>query len=261
MTGTVIQSDKPVSFTGGNGYICYTSATSSGGGCDSAHQQIAPISAQSNLYVAPPYADRGGIPESIPYRIVGAVDGTQLVYDPPVAGPATINSGQRVDFEAIGAFTVTSQDEDHPFYVGQVMTGCFTGSNTGLGDEEFVNILPPAQFLKKYVFFTDPSYPTTNLVLTRVKAADGYKDVSVDCLGVVGGWQTVDAADTYQVTNVDLIRGGVSNMGCTNGPHSAESEGQFGVMVWGLDNYSSYAYPAGGNVATINNVVVPPIPN
>ena len=28
----------------------------------------------------------------------------------------------------------------------------------------------------------------------------------------------------------------------------------------GLDTYSSYAYPAGGNVATINTVVVPPVP-
>jgi hypothetical protein len=27
-------------------------------------------------------------------------------------------------------------------------------------------------------------------------------------------------------------------------------------MVWGLDDAASYAYPAGGNVATINPVVV-----
>jgi len=25
-------------------------------------------------------------------------------------------------------------------------------------------------------------------------------------------------------------------------------------MVWGLDQYSSYAYPAGGNVLTINGL-------
>jgi len=261
MTGTVIQADKPVSFTGGNAYICYSSATSTGGGCDSAHQQIPAIAAQGYQYVAPPYADRGGIPESIPYRLVGAVDGTQLTYDPPVGvAPTTIGAGEVVDFEAIGAFTITSQDEDHPFYVGQSMTGCFTGNNSSLGDEEYVNILPPAQFLKRYVFFTDPTYPTTNLVLTRVKGANGYADVTVDCLGTVGGWQPVGNDDLFEVTNVDLIRNGMSNMGCTNGPHIAESEGDFGVMVWGLDTYSSYAYPAGGSSETINTVVVPPIP-
>jgi len=29
-------------------------------------------------------------------------------------------------------------------------------------------------------------------------------------------------------------------------------------MVWGLDSAASYAYPAGGNVAAINKVVVHP---
>ena len=262
MSGTIIQADKPVAFTGGDAYICYQSATSNGGGCDSAHQMIPPIQAQGSLYVAPPYADRGGIPESIPYRIVGAVDGTQMAYDPPVAGaPASINAGQVVDFEAIGPYVATSQDEDHPFYVGQLMTGCFTGSNNGLGDEEYVNILPPAQFLKKYVFFTDPTYPTTNLVLTRVKAPDGFKDVTVECLGVVGGWQPVGSSGQFEVTNVDLLRLGVPSGTCSNGPQVAYSDGQFGVTVWGLDNYSSYAYPAGGSVASINQVVVPPVPN
>ncbi|MEO7110357.1 MAG: IgGFc-binding protein [Polyangiaceae bacterium] len=50
MSGSVISSDKPIGFTGGIGYDCYTSATSSGGGCDSAHQQIPPLSA----FVVPP---------------------------------------------------------------------------------------------------------------------------------------------------------------------------------------------------------------
>jgi hypothetical protein len=262
MSGMIIQADKPVSFTGGDAYICYQSLTSSGGGCDSAHQMIPPLQALGFEYVAPPYADRGGIPESIPYRMVGVVDGTQLAYDPapPAGAPSVVNAGQVVGFEATGPFTVTSQDEDHPIYIGQMMTGCFTGNNSGLGDEEYVNILPPAQFLKKYVFFTDPSYPTTNLVLTRVNDGTGFKDVNVDCLGVIQGWQPVGQAGKYEIAKVDLIRFNVPNMGCTNGPHTAQSDGPFGLMVWGLDNYSSYAYPAGGSVATLTTIVVPPTP-
>jgi len=263
MTGSVIQANKPVSFTGGDAYICYQSATSYGGGCDSAHQMIPPINAQGSEYVAMPYADRAGIPESIFYRVVGAVDGTQLTYDPPLPNvPTVINSGQVFDFERIGAFVVTSQDADHPFYLGQMMSGCMVGGSysNNLGDEEYVNMLPPAQFLAKYVFFTDPTYPTTNLVITRVKTSSGFKDVSVDCLGNIGGWIPVGTNGQYEITNVDLIRLGTSNMGCTNGPHTAESEGPFGLMVWGLDTFSSYAYPAGGSVAPINTVVVPPTP-
>ena len=42
MTGTIIQSNLPVSFTGGQDYACYTSASSTEAGCDSAHQQVPP---------------------------------------------------------------------------------------------------------------------------------------------------------------------------------------------------------------------------
>src|SRR5258708_8426883 len=83
------------------------------------------------------------------------------------------------------------------------------GYGPQLGDEEFVIMLPPAQFLSKYVFFTDPAYPTTNIVLTRVKTAKGFLDVKLDCLGTVGGWTAVGGSGNYEVTNVDLVRAGV----------------------------------------------------
>lgn len=261
MTGSIIKSDKPVSFTGGNAYICYTSATSSGGGCDSAHQMIPPIAAMGSDYVMMPFTNRGPIPESIPYRIVGAVGGTALSYDPaaPPGAPTSLAQGQKFDFEAVGALGVKSQDKDHPFYLGQMMTGCFAGGAECLGDEEFVNLLPPAQFLRKYVFFTDPTYPTTNLVVVRVKD-NGFKDVLLDCAGKLSNWKPVGLSGNYELTNIDLIRNGQPNGNCNNGPHVAESEGRFGVMVWGLDNASSYGYPAGGSVAPINNVVILPTP-
>jgi hypothetical protein len=275
MSGSVISSDKEVAFVGGTGYLCLSSKTSSGGGCDSAHQQTLPVSALGFEYVGVPYATRRAdlAPESIPYRFVGAVNGTTLKFDPAVAGaPASLNLGQVADFEATGPFKVSSQDKDHPFIVTQMMSGAKTtsGSRPGavvdifglkdLGDEEHVNLLPPAQFLSKYVFFTDPTYGTTNLALTRVKGASGFKDVTIDCLGKVTGWKPVGSSGTYEVTDVDLVRAGKGTGTCTNGLHVASSDGAFGVMVWGIDTYASYAYPGGGNVGTINTVVVPPLP-
>jgi hypothetical protein len=121
-------------------------------------------------------------------------------------------------------------------------------------------MLPPGQFLSHYVFFTDPAYPTTNLAITRVKTASGFHDVTVDCLGKVGGWQPVGAGDRYEVTTVDLLRADVGVNNCANGRHVADSEGPFGIVVWGLDSYSSYAYPAGGNAAQLTDAVVLPIP-
>jgi hypothetical protein len=84
-------------------------------------------------------------------------------------------------------------------------------------------------------------------------------DVTVDCVGKLTGWQTIGSNAEFEITNVDLVRG-TPNGNCTNGGHVASSAGPFGLMVWGLDFAASYAYPAGGNVATINTVVVPPLP-
>ena len=261
MTGSVIVSDRPVAFTGGTGYLCLTSATSKSGGCDSAHQMIPPISALGWEYVAPPYATRRADlqEEAIRYRFVGAVDGTQLVYDPPIAGaPATLAAGAIAELETYGAFTIKSQDAMHPFYVAQYMAGCELNvpmRQGFLGDEEFVNILPPAQWLSSYVFFTDPSYPTTNLVVVRKRTSAGFADVTIDCRGTISGWSPVGTSGDYEITNVDLARGMPIGT-CTSGRHVATSSGPFGLMVWGLDIAASYAYPAGGNVGKINPVVI-----
>jgi hypothetical protein len=286
MSSTILSSNHPIGFTGGSAYGCYSSLTSpsvpvTSGDCNSVHQQIPPIRALGHDYVAPPYATRMAslAPESIPYRLVGAVDGTTLTYDPTgiTGGPGALSAGEVADFESTLAFRVTSQDASHPFYMGQVMTGCQDltsgsrqdcspyppGSAMGpccLGDANFVSILPPAQFLQQYTFFTDMAYATTNLVFTRVKGPSGFQDVTLDCAGVLTGWQPVGTEGMYEVSNIDLVRGAAPNGSCNNGSHNAMSAGPFGIMVWGLDLWASYAYPAGGNVAVINPVVVPATP-
>lgn len=280
MSSTILSSNHPVGFTGGSGFGCYSSATSGShvgsiGQCEPEHQQIPPIFALGHEYVAAPYTTRMAslTPESILYRIVGTVDGTKLTYDPAiVAGaPQALKAGEVVDLETTGAFRVTSQDADHPLYVAQFMSRCHVtgGSRAGcggssstccLGNSQFVNVLPPAQFLQSYTFFTDTTFATTNLVITRVKGPSGFEDVTLDCAGVLAGWQPVGTSGQYEITNIDLIRSNVPNGTCNNGAHSATSAGRFGLTVWGLDSGVSYAYPAGGNVAAINSVVVPATP-
>lgn len=92
-------------------------------------------------------------------------------------------------------------------------------------------------------------------------ARTGFADVSVDCLGgSVTGWLDVGLAGQYQVAYVDLVRGSTPVALCHGSAHEAKSKGAFGVTVWGTDWYASYGYPAGGNVRSINNVTVPPVP-
>lgn len=265
ITGSIISSNRPVGFVGGSEYLCIDSSTSSLGGCDSAHQQIPPVDALGSRYVIAPHPNRraDGQQESTWYRVVGAVNDTVLVYDPPVPGaPASLAQGQWWNFEAAGAFEVASQDSEHPFYVAQTMSGAgVTAAKPGnLGDEEFVNVVPPSQFFSSYVFYTDETYSTTTLVLTQCDEGRGLKDVEVECLGAVTGWAPVGGSGNCRWAAVSLVDNGKNVGTCKNGPQRASSSVPFGVTVWGLSAYASYAYPAGAGVRPINRVVIPPIP-
>lgn len=282
LAGSVIQSTHPVGVWGGKTNLGIDSCCD-----DSAHQQIPPVRALGYEYAAVRYRNRyDGIEEEPPWRIIGAVNGTALTYDPapPQGAPLSINLGQVLDFHATGQFVVRSQDAEHPFYMSAHMTGAAqydpeqqmppTGSADGRGDAEFVNIVPPAEYLDKYVFFTDPTYSETNLVIVRTKGPDGFADVTLDCLGTVDGWQPLGAAGKYQYARVDLVRHNFAPQGnCNNGRHEMFSKQPFGLTVWGWGSaetgvlgkgfytqYVSYAYPAGAGVAPINTVEVPTVP-
>jgi hypothetical protein len=272
LIGSPIQSNKPIGLWGGTSCL---SIDVNSAACDSAHQQIPPVKALGSEYVAVRYRNRfDGQEESPPWRLVGAVDGTQLTWDPspPGGAPTTLGVGQVAEFHSPGPFTVKSQDNNHPFYMSGHMTGCTEVSpdiSDCRGDPEFVNIIPPQQYLSSYVFFTDPTYPETNLVLVRSKGASGFQDVNLDCAGVIGGWAPVGSAGLYEYARIDLVRHDFQPQGnCDNGRHEIHSKGIFGLMVWGwgtaestfFSQAVSYAYPAGASVQPINTVVVPPVP-
>ena len=276
LIGSPIQSNKPIGVWGGASCLNIDVGSAA---CDSAHQQIPPIRALGHEYVAVRYRNRfDGQEESPPWRLVGAVDGTMLTYEPlpPMGAPLLLVEGQVAEFRSAGPFTVKSQDVNHPFYMSAHMTGCQEVSPSQSdcrGDPEFVNVIPPQQYLNSYVFFTDPTYPETNLVLVRNKTASGFKDVTLDCSGVIGGWQAADKAGNYEYARIDLVRHNfASQTGCDNGRHEIHSDAPFGLTVWGWGSAESgtlgtgfssqavsYAYPAGASVQAINQVVVPPI--
>jgi len=280
LIGSPIQSDKPIGLWGAASCLNIDVGK---GACDSAHQQIPPIKALGNEYVAVRYRNRfDNQEESPPWRIVGAVDGTFLAYEPavPPGAPSALSTGQVVEFRAPGPFVVKSQDVDHPFYMSAHMTGCteVSPSSDCRGDPEFVNVIPPGQYLASYTFFTDPTYPETNLVLIRKKVGSAFNDVTLDCAGLLGGWQPLGSSGMYEYTRFDLVRGNFQKQGnCDNGRHEISSKTPFGLAVWGWGSaatggvfggsgsgfYSqavSYAYPAGASVQPINTVTVPPVP-
>jgi hypothetical protein len=263
LAGSPISADKPISVWGGTACMNIPVGNYA---CDSGHQQLLPVQALGNEYLGVRYRDRiQGANEIVPYQIIGAVDGTTLTYDPapPPGAPAGLMSGQLVEFSTSEPFMVRSQDADHPFYMAINMTGAgaVPGNFNNDGDPEFVNIIPPQQYLNHYLFLTDPTYLNTHLVFTRKKGKDNaFHDVMLDCAGILTGWQPIGVGGQYEYTRVDLVVGGASVGGCNNGVHTADSTEPFGLTVWGWDVTVSYGYPAGMSVEPINTVIVPPDP-
>jgi hypothetical protein len=230
--------------------------------CDHGEQMIAPVRALGSKYVGVMYRPRVASETRTFWRVVGAVDGTALSYSANVGGPATLNRGQSVTFLTGTPFVVSSQDKHHPFMLFTYMTSSGYVSE-GYGDPDFVVDVPPEQFLQQYVFFTDPTYPETNLVVIRKTGKDGaFHDVLLDCLGPMSGWQTVG---DYQWARADLQTGDFAAvLACSNGRHEIHSDAPFGLQVWGWGTpltstftaNVSYGYPGGMNVQPINDVIL-----
>jgi hypothetical protein len=260
LTGSVVTANKPIGFMAGQTCMNMPAGTSY---CDHGEQMIPPTRALGHRYAGVMYRPRVPSETATYWRLVGVVDGTQLTWSANVGGPATLNKGQVVEFMTGTPFIVSSQGRDQPFMLFGYMTSS-TFVQDGYGDPDFVLIVPPEQYLKQYVFFADPTYPETNLVLVRTRAAGAqFQPVELDCLGTVTGWQAIDA--DHEFARVDLMRGNFAPVGgCSTGRHEIRSTGPFGLWVWGwgtpltsaFTKNVSYGYPGGMNVTPINDVII-----
>jgi IgGFc binding protein len=263
LAGTLVSSNQPVGLFGGSDQMPLGPGPGQASRPNVAQQQIPPQQALGSEYVAVRYRDRlEGQPETVLWRLVGAVDGTKLSYQPapPAGAPTELGRGQVADIWTDQAFIVRSQDAQHGFYLAGTMTGL---PSSGRGGPELVNVIPTAQYLSGYVFFTDPSFPETNLVIVRKSGTGKFEDVLLECSPTpLSGWQ---ALGDFEYARVDLTRGDFQPVipGCNLGRHTIRSAGPFTVTVWGWGTeatggqsyqdpnftaQSSYAYPVGAGL-------------
>ena len=260
LTGSTVTANKPIGMMAGQPCMNMPTQTAF---CDHGEQMIPPVRALGSRYVGVMYRPRVVTETSTFWKIVGAVDGTSLTYSTNVNGPATLNKGQTVTFETGTPFIVTSQDKDHPFMLFTYMSSS-THVSSGFGDPDFVVSVPPEQYLNQYVFFADPTYPETNLVIIRSRGFDTqFHDVTLDCAGALAGWTPI--SNDFEFTRIDLMTGNFANVGaCSTGRREIKSDAPFGLWVWGwgtpltstFTENVSYGYPGGMNVQPINTVIL-----
>jgi hypothetical protein len=270
MTGSPISTTKPVGLFGGArcSYI-----PSDDPACDVLQQQIPPTAQWGSQYALVPYPSRvvdtsQVVRETVPYTVVSVADGTTFTYEParPVGAPSKLDAGQSATFMTDELLVLHSQDSKHPFYAAVYMTGQNYGQGSAgagfrTGDPDFVTLAAADQFLDRYVFFTDFTYPDTRLTVVRRKTANGFLPVELECAGPIDGFQPIGTSGEFEYAWVSLTTGGVPEKfakgACGYGRQEAHSEGPFSVTVWGLGSYASYGYLAGTGLRPINDVAPP----
>ncbi len=264
LTGSLVSSSAPIGLFGGIEPITIPADPATDdrqqGAADLLQQQIPSLATWGSAYTLAPPPSRALQPELTYYRIVGGADGTELTYESsgavPLEAPQTINRGEVYRFQSRAPILVRSQDSNHPFYTASYLTGAdsvVANPRNTLGDPEFLNLVPSAQYLDHYVFFLDPSYDVSSLTVVRNRGEQGFAPVALDCAGEVRDFKAVDEADTVEVAYVDMS--GIGSAACGPGRHEAISSRPFGIYVWGMDDFSSYAYPGGQGLRPI---YVPP---
>jgi len=146
--------EQTIAFNGGQGYECEPTRVlpSTGGGCDSAHKQIPPVSASAQVR-RHPVRDAACVAarESISTASSAPSKARRSVRTGSRGAPATLAGAQVVDSRRTGPFVVTARSEPSVL-PRQIMPGCKRqggrpppGGCLG-GRGSTVNLVPPKQF-------------------------------------------------------------------------------------------------------------------
>jgi len=214
---------------------------------DHLEQQLLPVKTWGSSYVATKSWDRG-LEKDI-WRIMAAEDNTKVVLVPPQSGISIpiLSRGEWFEFESAGNFEIHAQNEK-PIMVGQFLAaqdapepnvgGIANQGDAGTGDPAFMLAVPVEQYREDYVILVPAEYAENYFNITAPTGAA----VTVDGEDILDGFFTVIGSGEYSVYRQRL----------EPGTHTITSTEPAGVIVYGYDQYVSYAYTGGLTLDEIN---------
>lgn len=230
ITGTYIESDKPVAVFGGNKctnipwnqYVSY---------CDHIVEQISPLATWGQTFYTVPLATRLN---GDTFVILAGADGTELRIDGALV--ATLNAG---DFheQIIEGLSVIETSE--PALVAQYSNST---DYDGVTSDPFMMIVPPIeQALNHYTFSTPGSGFNINYV--NVLAPDA----------IVGSIMLDGSAiNSALFTPIGVTGYSGAQVSVSVGSHTITGPQPFGIHSYGFADYDSYGYPGGMAFEFIN---------
>lgn len=247
LTGTYVEAEQPVAVF--SGHEC-ASVPITRAACDHIEEQMFPMATWGREVAVSPVRYRSTAEPST-VRVMAQRDGVTLAFDGIATPPTcsrTLMRGQFCEFETDRGFRVTGSA---PILVGQYLRGlgepeeCRCGGSVCpdlpqcVGDPALVLEPPIDQYRSSYRFLVPSTY-TANFL--NVVVPDG-ADIDIDGNVLVG---TTDSP-----TGAGLVTRTLSIAAGAHEIHSVDGRTRFGIKVWGVAPYTSYAYPGGLDLAPI----------
>lgn len=171
-------------------------------------------------------------------RILSSHDANSLTFDPPGAhAPVVLNRGEMIEFEARESFRVTGTDAFAvaQFLVGQNYAGV-EATGTPVGDPSISLAIPTEQFRTDYAFLAPSTYTRSFVNVTAPM------DATI----------TLDGAAVSGFTPVGSTGYGVARVMISGGSHHISGTAEFGIVVYGFGEFTSYMYPGGLDLEVID---------
>jgi hypothetical protein len=226
LTGSLIESNRPVSVFGGNS--CANIPNQQTGFCDHVVEQLPPVSIWGTEAFTVPLATRTS---GDTFRIIADQSGTQVQLEGATSELISLNAGAFAERNLIGSYRITA---NAPILVSQFSNGT---EWDGVTSDPFMMLIPSAaQFIRTYTFATPGSgFPVNyaNIVALTTDVSSG--SVLLDGASVPAGSFTALAGTQYSTAQVPI----------SVGSHTLISSNPLGLYVYGYAAFDSYGYPGG----------------
>ena len=238
LTGSIIQSDKPIAVFGG--HQCANIPNENTFACDHVVEQLTPTNTWGQAFLTVPLATRIN---GDTFRVLASQNGTEVRINGSLV--VTLNRGQFYEQIIVGQSEIITTK---PVLVAQYSNGTTFDSVTS---DPFQTLIPPKeQFLAGYTVTTPASgFPINFINIVAPNAIVGA--INLDGSAIPSASFLPIGSSGFSGAKIPVLIGS----------HNLDATLPFGITNYGFADFDSYGYPGGlalGQVASLTSLVISP---